>query len=54
MATKFVSVDGSYSEKSKDGNTQGSSKFGGMTNKVVPSKPMSQSIQKPKAGGLVR
>ena len=54
MATKFVSTDGSYSEKSKSGDTQAASKYGSYPNKVTPAKSMPSNTQKPKAGGLVR
>lgn len=41
MATAFISDDGSYSEKSKDGNTQASNKFSN------PSQKPTDNMEKP-------
>ena len=54
MAVKFVSTDGAYSEKSKSGDTQASSKYGPCLNRVTPAKSMPSNTQKPKAGELER
>ncbi len=49
MATKFVQEDGSYSEKSKDGNTQASNKFSNPSQKPTMNhdRGPSQSSNKP-------